>query len=141
MSQEDIEIIRRAYADLNRRDVEAWLDAFHPNAEMYDLAGGPEAPARQGHDALREWVETMDEIWEDGRHEPEEFIDAVSDALLLAGQCPAWGSLGLVRGGRLVAEDAGVGIGWGGDERDFEQVDLSELLHPVGAGLLVSVAR
>jgi ketosteroid isomerase-like protein len=43
---------------------------------MYDLAGGPEAPARQGHDALREWVKTMDEIWEDGRHEPEEFIDA-----------------------------------------------------------------
>ena len=32
--------------------------------------------ARQGHEALREWVEAMDEIWEDGRHEPEEFIDA-----------------------------------------------------------------
>jgi ketosteroid isomerase-like protein len=76
MSQEDVEIIRRGYADLNRRDVEAWLDAFHPNAEMYDLAGGPEAPARQGHDGLREWVETMDEIWEGGRHEPEQFIDA-----------------------------------------------------------------
>jgi ketosteroid isomerase-like protein len=76
MSQEDIELIRRGYADLNRRDVEAWLDAFHPDAEMYDLAGGPEAPARQGHEALREWVETVDGIWEDGRYEPEEFIDA-----------------------------------------------------------------
>ena len=76
MSQEDVELIRRGYADLNRRDVEAWLDAFHPDAEMYDLAGGPEAPARQGHEALREWVETVDGIWEDGRYEPEEFIDA-----------------------------------------------------------------
>jgi ketosteroid isomerase-like protein len=76
MSQEDVDTIRRAYADLNRRHVEAWLDTFHPNAEMYDLAGGPEAPARQGHDALREWVDTMDKIWEDGRHEPERFIDA-----------------------------------------------------------------
>jgi hypothetical protein len=43
---------------------------------MYDLASGPETPAREGHDALREWVKTMDEIWEDGRHEPEEFVDA-----------------------------------------------------------------
>ena len=76
MSQENIEIVRRAYVDLNRRDVDAWLGAFHQNAEMYDLAGGPEGPARQGHAALREWVEAMDEIWEGGRHEPEEFIDA-----------------------------------------------------------------
>ena len=76
MSEKDLDAIRCAYADLNRRDVEAWLDAFDPNAEMYDLAGGPEAPPRRGHDALREWVEEVDEIWEDGRYEPEEFIVA-----------------------------------------------------------------
>jgi ketosteroid isomerase-like protein len=76
MSQNNIDIIERAYADLNRRDVDAWLEAFHPHAEMYDLAGGPETLAREGHEALREWVETMDEIWEGGRHEPEEFVDA-----------------------------------------------------------------
>lgn len=76
MSQRDIEIIRRGYAALNRGDVEAWLDAFHVDAKMYDLAGGPEAPARQGHNALREWARTMDEIWEEGRHEPQGFIDA-----------------------------------------------------------------
>jgi len=76
MSQENVEVVRRGYSELNRRDVEAWLEAFHANAEMYDVAGGPEAPARQGHDALREWVKKMDEIWADGRHEPEQFIDA-----------------------------------------------------------------
>jgi ketosteroid isomerase-like protein len=76
MSQADVDTIRRGYTDLNRRDVEAWLDAFHPNAEMYDLAGGPQAPPRRGHQALREWVETVEEIWEDGRYEPEEFMDA-----------------------------------------------------------------
>ena len=76
MSQQDIELIRRGYADLNRRDVQAWLDAFHPDAEMYDLAGRPDTPARRGHEAFRSWVETMDAIWEDGRHEPQEFIDA-----------------------------------------------------------------
>jgi len=76
MSQENVEVVRRGYRQLNRRDVEAWLEAFHANAEMYDVAGGPEAPARQGYDALREWVKTMDEIWADGRHVPEQFIDA-----------------------------------------------------------------
>jgi|SRR5829696_7140961 len=76
MSQENVEVVRRGYIDLNRRDIDTWLEAFHPDAEMYDLAGGPQAPARQGHDALRDWVATMDAIWEDGRHEPEEFIDA-----------------------------------------------------------------
>ena len=76
MSQADVDTIRRAYADLNRRDVDAWLDAFHSDAEMYDVAGGPHTPARQGHDELRNWVETMDQIWENGRHEPREFIDA-----------------------------------------------------------------
>src|SRR5215207_10782223 len=76
MSQENVEVVRRGYSELNRRDVEAWLEAFHANAEMYDVAGGPEAPARQGHDALRGWVDAMDAVWKDGRHEPQEFIDA-----------------------------------------------------------------
>ena len=83
MSQAVVDTIRRGYADLNRRDVDAWLNAFHPNAEMYDLYGGPEGPARQGHEALREWVETVDDIWEDGRYEPEEFIDA-GDSVVVA---------------------------------------------------------
>jgi hypothetical protein len=76
MSQADLDTIRRGYADLNRRDVDAWLDAFHPDAEMFDVAGGPHTPARQGHDELRAWVTAMDQIWENGRHEPQEFIDA-----------------------------------------------------------------
>ena len=76
MSQENVDTVRCGYADLNRRNVDAWLEAFHTDAEMYDLYGGPEGPARQGHEALREWVETVDDIWEDGRYDPEEFIDA-----------------------------------------------------------------
>jgi ketosteroid isomerase-like protein len=76
MSEQNVAVIRQAYEDLNRRDVEAWLATFHPDAEMYDLAGRPDVPARQGHAALREWAEAMDETWEGGRHEPLEFIDA-----------------------------------------------------------------
>jgi ketosteroid isomerase-like protein len=83
MSQENVEIIRRGYDNLNRRDVEAWLEAFHPDAEMYDLAGRPDVPARRGHDALRKWVEMMDETWENGRHEPLRFIPAGAFVLVV----------------------------------------------------------
>ena len=49
MSQENVDTIRRGYADLNRRDVEAWLDAFHANAEMHDLAAQQLFEARANH--------------------------------------------------------------------------------------------
>jgi uncharacterized protein len=51
-------------------------DVFHPDAETHDLAVIPDAPVRRGHEALREWVVMMEEIWVDARYEPEEFIDA-----------------------------------------------------------------
>jgi ketosteroid isomerase-like protein len=76
MSQEDVERLRQGYEAFNRRDIDAWLEGFHPDAETHDLSSIPDAPVRRGHGALREWVSMMDDIWVDGRYEPEEFIDA-----------------------------------------------------------------
>src|SRR5829696_9875635 len=76
MSQERVEALRRGYEVFNRRDIDAWLEGFHPDVEVHDLAGIPDAPVRRGHDALREWVAMMDGIWVDARYEPEEFIEA-----------------------------------------------------------------
>jgi hypothetical protein len=45
---------------------------FHPDAETHDLAVIPDAPVRRGHEALREWVVMMEDIWVDARYEPEE---------------------------------------------------------------------
>ena len=83
MSAKDLDAIRCAYADLNRRDVKAWLYAFDPNAEMYDLAGGLEGPPRRGHDALREWVADSGRDGKNGRDEPQEFIVA-GDSVVVA---------------------------------------------------------
>jgi ketosteroid isomerase-like protein len=76
MSRENVEIVRRSYESLNRRDIEAWIEVFHPDVEMHDVAGIPDAPVRRGHDALREWVAMMEDIWTDACYEPEEFTDA-----------------------------------------------------------------
>jgi|SRR5215211_1698897 len=76
MSRENVEALWRGYEAFNRRDIDAWLEGFHPDAEMHDLSSIPDAPVRRGHAALREWVSMMDEIWVGGRYEPEDFIDA-----------------------------------------------------------------
>ena len=76
MPEENAALMRRGYELFNRRDIDAWLAFFHPDVEMHDLAGVPDAPVRRGHDALREWVAMMDDIWVDARYEPEEFIEA-----------------------------------------------------------------
>jgi ketosteroid isomerase-like protein len=37
MSQENVELVRRAIGAWNRRDLKAWLDSFHPEAAMRDM--------------------------------------------------------------------------------------------------------
>ncbi len=62
MSQKNVDIIERAYVDLTSRCRRL---ARRVSRERRDVRPRrrPEGPARQGHEALREWVETMDEIW------------------------------------------------------------------------------
>ena len=76
MSQENVETVRRGYELLNSRDIEAWIRFLHPDVEAHDLAGIPDAPVRRGHDAMREWVADMDDLYVDAHYEPAEFIDA-----------------------------------------------------------------
>ena len=45
MSQENVEVIRRGYELLNKWDIDAWLEGFHPDAEVHDLAGIPTLPS------------------------------------------------------------------------------------------------
>jgi ketosteroid isomerase-like protein len=76
MSQENVEIVRHGYELLESRDIEAWIGLFDADVEAHDLAGIPDDPIRRGHDALREWVAMMDEIWVEPRYAPEEFMEA-----------------------------------------------------------------
>jgi ketosteroid isomerase-like protein len=76
MSQENIEIVRRSYELLNTRDIDAWIGLFHTDVEAHDLDGIPDAPVRRGHDAMRQWVADMEDLYVNPRYEPDEFIDA-----------------------------------------------------------------
>jgi ketosteroid isomerase-like protein len=77
MSRENIEIVARDSAALNRGDVDEAMQFFAPDAELRDLAGAPDQPGVvKGADAIREawllWTAEFDELSD----EPEEWIDA-----------------------------------------------------------------
>src|SRR5215217_8185982 len=82
MSRENVETLRRGYEAFNRRNIDAWLDALDADVEAQDLPSIPDAPIRRGHAALREWVSMMDDIWVDGRYEPQEFIEGAGPSWL-----------------------------------------------------------
>jgi ketosteroid isomerase-like protein len=72
MSQENVEIVKRAYDAYIRRDLDGSLEnydadvTFNPNEE----------PAVRGHVAVRAHLERWEEPWEKYEVEVEELIDA-----------------------------------------------------------------
>ena len=84
MSQENLEIARRANAAFNRGDVDAALEPFASDAEMRDLQNAPDqASVTKGTDAIRGawtlWTAAFDELVA----EVEEWTDA-GDAVIAA---------------------------------------------------------
>jgi ketosteroid isomerase-like protein len=75
MTQENVEMVRGGFEALNRRDIDAWIDSFHADVEVHDLPTIPDAPVYRSHDDLRNWVETMFEVWtEDSYYELVELL-------------------------------------------------------------------
>jgi ketosteroid isomerase-like protein len=91
MSQENVEIIRRGYEALNRRDVDTWLNGFHADAEVHDLPTIPDAPVYRGHYALRNWVEMIRDVWTEESYYELEKLTAAGDFVLVAVRAHAWG--------------------------------------------------
>jgi ketosteroid isomerase-like protein len=65
MSDENVEAFRRAVEAYNRRDIDAFLDAFDPKAESHPLLltmFGQEATVYRGHEGMRQFVRDVDEV-------------------------------------------------------------------------------
>ena len=78
MSQENVEIVRQVYESFNRRDWDSMADLFDPNVEQHGTVGGiEEGHVARGFREVRQiWEKEDDEIWDEHRFEPQEFIDA-----------------------------------------------------------------
>jgi ketosteroid isomerase-like protein len=66
MSQENVKLVQRAFEALNRRDIEGFLEATHPDVvQDWSRAVGPQRGIYQGRDEvvgfLRSWWDAFDE--------------------------------------------------------------------------------
>ncbi len=85
MSQENIELVRRATAAYNRGDLDGFLQDWAPDAVLdWSNSRGVDAGVLRGHDEIRGFVERFLAAWDEVRidllNDPEE----VKDGLLVA---------------------------------------------------------
>jgi uncharacterized protein len=95
MSQENVEIARRAYEAFNAGDVSGWLQMHTSDVELHDLANLPDPAVHRGHDEMRKWVDAVMEVTEYLRYEPQRFIDA-GEFVLVPARISAKGHQGRV---------------------------------------------
>lgn len=65
MSQENVEVFERAVAAYNRRDLDAFLEAFDPEVEWHSLTQvmfGGEESVHRGHPGIRDGVREIHEV-------------------------------------------------------------------------------
>lgn len=79
----NVERARRGIDAFNRGEREGLLRFFHPELEIVDLPQVVEERTKRGLSGLERWLASMDEIWEELRIEPEEFIEPDEDHLLV----------------------------------------------------------
>jgi len=111
MSQENVEIVRRAADAFNRRDAEAFGALLAPDVEIVPLRAALEGTVYRGPDAAAEFFTDSDESWENLRVELEETRDG-GDWLLGFGRL--WGR------GRGSGADVEIPLAWVVRFRDGE---------------------
>ena len=82
MSQENVEIVRQAFAAMNRDDLPAVMKLATPDF-VFDFSRSRSFDGGEyGRDEMPALRETFGGLWESVRWEPEEFIEAAGDRLV-----------------------------------------------------------
>ncbi|MCW3032805.1 MAG: uncharacterized protein QOK19_2133 [Solirubrobacteraceae bacterium] len=82
MSQENVEIIRALYEDWLRGDI--GIDKLDPEIAMFESTTLPGAVSAVGIEAVRRYMESFAKYWEEIRFEPQEYIEAGEQVLVVA---------------------------------------------------------
>ena len=84
MEARDEELVRTAFEHWNRGDFEAVLEYIDPDVEWRTATPLLDLPqVSRGHDGVRAFWETWTSSWNNIRIEPEEFIQAGDELLVL----------------------------------------------------------
>jgi ketosteroid isomerase-like protein len=84
MSQENVEVFRRAIDAFNRSDFEAALALCDPEVEWVGDPRVSGVRTRRGHAEVKRYLESVPKYWEELRLEPERFVDRGNQLLVLA---------------------------------------------------------
>jgi uncharacterized protein len=77
MSQENVEVVRRAFASFSQGGVPALLAYMDEDIDWVSIPGFlPDARDHRGHDGVVRWFERIEEVFADPRWELEEVIEA-----------------------------------------------------------------
>ena len=87
MSQENVEIARRCVELVRPFDAEllgsrVGADLLDPGLEVHDH-DSPDLMVLTGHDGFLRWIDDWDEAWAEWSIEPDEFIDAGGQIVVL----------------------------------------------------------
>ena len=87
MSEENVDIVRRAVDAANRRDLATLDSLWSEEGELHSRLAATEGQVFRGRQGIRDYFAWLDEAFEELRSEVEEIIDAGEDrvvALLIA---------------------------------------------------------
>lgn len=91
MSQQNVDLVRRALEALERGDLEGMLSQIDSEAELHSaIVGGAEGNAYRGHEGFRRWYADSYESFEELTNEWSEFRD-LGDRVLAFGRVQARG--------------------------------------------------
>jgi len=91
MSQEDVEMVRRALEAFPRGDMEEMLSFMDPEGELHSaIVGGAEGNVYRGHEGFRRWYADSFESFEELQNEWTEFRD-LGNRVLVFGHVHARG--------------------------------------------------
>ncbi len=91
MSQQNVDLVRRALEALERGDLEEMLSQIDSEAELHSaIVGGAEGNAYRGHEGFRRWYADSYESFEELTNEWSEFRD-LGDRVLAFGRVQARG--------------------------------------------------
>lgn len=76
MSQQNVDLMRRAYKAFDSGDIEAMIALCHPNVEFHSTFAAVGGAVYHGHDGMRSWHRELKDVWgEDIRWEAEVYFD------------------------------------------------------------------
>lgn len=81
--ENEIEIIRQAYAALNRGDIDGFVKDFDPQIVRVEFEGSPMEGKHYGIEAVREHVNVGRSTWAEGACEPESFITSGDKVIVI----------------------------------------------------------